>query len=56
MSRIYKVTETAVKNRMDWDEAIAAGEIETVKEFDNIEEAIAEYENGGYDPDIYGVE
>lgn len=54
MSRIYKLTEKAIENEMTWDEAIYNGEIETVKEFDTLEEALKEY--GEYDEDLYGVE
>ena len=57
MNRIYRMTENAVENKMDWDTAIYNGEIETVKEFDNMEEAVNYFENDlGGDSDIYGVE
>ena len=55
--RIFKMTEKAIENGMDWDEAIYNGEIETVKEFDTIEEALAYFENElGADSETYGVE
>lgn len=54
--RIFTLTEKAIEERMDWDTAIAEGEIETVEEFDDYEEAVEAYENGGYDSDFYGVE
>ena len=57
MSRIYRMTENAIENNMDWDTAIYNGEIETVKEFDSVEEAVNYFENElGGDADIYGVE
>lgn len=55
--RVYKMTNEAWENGMDWDTAIFNGEIETVKEFDTIGEAIEFYENElGEDFDKYGVE
>ena len=56
MHRIFKLTEKAIENCMEWDDAIKAGEIETVEEFETIEEAIQAFEDGGYDPDLYGDE
>lgn len=57
MSRIYRMTENAIENNMDWDTAIYNGEIETVKEFDSVEEAINYFENElGGDADTYGIE
>lgn len=56
MHRIYMLSEKAQDEAMDWDEAIAAGELETVREYDTIEEAVSDFENDGYDPWIYGVE
>jgi hypothetical protein len=57
MSRIYKMTEVATENGMDWDQAIYQNEIETVKEFDTLEQALAYCENElGGDTDTYGVE
>lgn len=57
MSRIYRMTENAIENNMDWDTAIYNGEIETVKEFDSVEEAVDYFENElGGDADVYGVE
>ena len=42
---------------MDWDTAIYNGEIETVKEFDSVEEAVNYFENElGGNAEIYGVE
>lgn len=51
---IYKMTEAAIKANMDWDKAIYKGEIEYVEEFETYDEAVAAYENGGYDSDEYG--
>ena len=57
MARIYAMTNEAWDNGTDWDTAIYNGEIETVKEFDTIEEALAYFENElGGDADRYGVE
>ena len=55
-NRIFKVTETAMLNNMDWDEAIASGEIETVEEFDSYEEAVKAFEDRYADDQVYGVE
>lgn len=52
---IYKMTETAIEQNMDWDKAIYENEIEFVEEFDSYEEAVAAYEDGGYDSESYGV-
>ena len=54
--RIFKVTETAIENNMDWDEAIASGEIETVEEFDSYEGAVEAFEDRYNDEQVYGVE
>ena len=54
--RIFKVTETAIENNMDWDEAIANGVIETVEEFDSYEEAVRAFEDRYNDEQVYGVE
>ena len=57
MNRVYTMTKTAWENGMDWDEAIYNGEIETVKEFNTIEEALAYFEDVlGGDAERYGVE
>ena len=57
MARVYTMTNEAWENGKDWDEAIYNGEIETVKEFDTIEEALAYFENElGADSETYGVE
>lgn len=56
MHRIYKLTQKAIDEAMDWDAAIYQGEIETVKEFDNGADALIEYLEGDYDGDLYGVE
>lgn len=54
--RIYTLTEKAIEEMMDWDTAIAEGEIQTVEEFDSYEEAVESFENNSYDTDFYGVE
>ena len=54
--RIYTLTEKAIEKMMDWDTAIAEGEIVTVEEFDDYEEAVKAYEDGNFDTDFYGVE
>jgi len=56
MNRIFKLTSKAIEEEKTWDEAIYNGEIETVKEFDSIEEAVKGFETKGYDNDYYGVE
>lgn len=54
--RIFKLTETAVQNTMDWDTAIAENEIETVEDFATYEEAVEAFDRDNYDTDLYGVE
>lgn len=54
--RIFKVTDKAIENNMDWDEAIENGEIETVEEFDSYEEAVEAFEDRYVDEQVYGVE
>lgn len=56
--RIFKLSQNAIENCLDWDTAIEQGELVTIKEFDTYEEAVNEFENGEttYDPDLYGVE
>lgn len=55
--RVYKMTENAWNNGMDWDTAIYNDEIETVEEFDSIEEALEYFENElGGNSEMYGVE
>ena len=54
--RIFTVTEKAIENGMDWDEAIENGEIETVEEFDSYEEAVEAFEERYVDEQVYGVE
>ena len=55
--RVYTLTAKAIENNMSWDAAIALGEIETVKEFDTIDEAIDHFENVlGGNSELYGVE
>lgn len=57
MSRIFKMTEKAIENRLDWDTAIYTGEIETVEEFESYEAALAYFENElGGDDEQYGIE
>lgn len=53
MWKIYRMTDEAWDNEMSWDDALAAGEIEVVEEFDTEEEALAAYDC--YNPDRYGV-
>ena len=57
MARVYTMTNEAWENGTDWDTVIYNGEIETVKEFDTTEEALAYFENElGGDAERYGVE
>lgn len=53
--RIFTLSENAIISQMDWDTAFVEEEIETVQEFDSYEEAVAAFEAGNYDPDLYGV-
>lgn len=56
-NRVYKMTENAWEKGMDWDTAIYNGEIETVEEFDSLEEALEYFDNElGGDSEMYGVE
>ena len=54
--RIFVLSENAQIYGMEWDEAILTGELETVKEFESYAEAVAAFESGNYNPEIYGVE
>jgi len=54
MSRIYTFKEGTKFN--NWEEIIANGDIETVEEFDNYDDAVKAYEEKYNDPDVYGVE
>lgn len=56
MHRIYTLTEEAVNEGLDWDRAIAKGEIKTVEEFETYEEAVTAFENKYIDDDVYGME
>lgn len=57
MNRVYRMTKEARNNGMTWDEAIYNGQIETVAEFDSLEEALSYFENElGGDSENYGVE
>ena len=57
MARIYTMTNEAWENGTDWDSAIYNGQIETVKEFDSMEEAVSYFENElGGASDRYGIE
>ena len=55
--RVYTLTKKAWKKGMDWDTAIYNGEIETVKRFETLEEALDYFEDElGGDAERYGVE
>lgn len=57
MARIFKMTNEAWESGRDWDTAIYNGEIETVKEFDSVDEAITYFENElGGDAEKYGID
>lgn len=57
MNRVYTLTREARNNGLTWDEAIYNGQIETVAEFDSLEEALSYFENElGGDSENYGVE
>lgn len=55
--RVYKMTVEAWERGTDWDTAICNGEIETVAEFDTLEDAVAYFETElSSDSERYGVE
>ena len=54
--RIFTLSFNAITEEMDWVDAICEGETETVAEFDTYAEAVQAFENGNYDPELYGVE
>ena len=54
MYAIYKLTQKAIDECMDWDEAIGNDEIEIIKEFETLEECEAAWNAGWYDDEIYG--
>lgn len=56
MHRIYELTDEAKKQGMGWDEAIYNDEIQTVEEFETLEEALEVFEVEYCDSDLYGVE
>lgn len=53
MSRVFKMTQKAIEEKMDWDQAIYENEIETVIEGE-LEDLLemSEYQ----DEDLYGIE
>lgn len=55
MSTIYKANQEALENGWDWDTIFVNDAIETVAEFETMGEAEEAFENGGYDPDLYGI-
>lgn len=55
-NRIYRLTDRALSECMDWDTAIYNGEIETVAEYDSYQDAVTAFNDGNYDCDLYGVE
>ena len=55
MAMIYKANAEALENEWDWDTILANNAIDIVEEFDDYEDAVNACENGGYDPDLYGV-
>ena len=57
MNRVYRMTKESWENGLTWDEAIYNGQIETVEEFDSLEEALSYFENElGGDSEKYGGE
>lgn len=54
--RIFVLSENAQIYQMSRDEAILTDELDTVEEFDTYQEAVKAFEQGSYDPDLYGVE
>ena len=55
MSTIYKANQKAIENGWDWDTIFVNDAIETVAEFETMEEAEEAFDNAGYDPDLYGI-
>ena len=55
--RVYKMADAAWERGADWDAAIYSGEIETVAEFETVDEALAYFEDELHaDSERYGVE
>ena len=54
--RIYVATEESLEKGWKWGAMFYNDGIETVEEFETIEEAIENFEKNGYDEDFYGVE
>lgn len=55
MIRIFRLTERGMNEFTQWDDAIAANEIETVATFAHYENAVQAFEQVGYDTDFYGI-
>lgn len=51
---IYKLSQKAIEECMDWDEADANDEFEIVEEFDSLEECEYAWNSCLYDEEIYG--
>ena len=51
---IYKLSQKAIDERMDWDEAFDNDEFEIVEEFDSLEECEKAWDDGWYDDELYG--
>lgn len=55
MAMIYKANAESIENKWDWDTTLANNAIDIVEEFDNYEDAVKAFDEGGYDEDLYGV-
>lgn len=55
MAMIYKANAESIENEWDWDTILANNAIDIVEEFDNYEDALKAFDEGGYDEDLYGV-
>ena len=51
---IYKMTQKAIDEEMDWDEVFDRCEYEIVEEFDTLEATEKAWNSGWYDEEIYG--
>lgn len=52
---IYKMTQKAIDEEMDWEEVFDKSEYEIVEKFETLEDAEKAWDSGWYDEDTYGV-
>ena len=55
MAMIYKANAESIENEWDWNMTLINNAIDIVEEFDNYEDAVKAFDEGGYDEDLYGV-